>query len=182
MAIFLFCLNLYLLAKIAAIWLLQNTFKSTLDNNCKNQDQLGACWKSMAASAEEDNLDFQPLVSFLHFYGECYAWNLWGKEMNKHECGQRTQKFNHKPDLSYLLTRHYSQDARFHFEEKNSVLQTRICELLLLSPDKLESGQDWMSVMIPKISGPNKQSVIPSSQGYAENHTRSRNVVLRTCS
>jgi len=37
------------------------------------QDRLGACWKSMAVSAAEDNLDFQPLVSFLHFYGECYA-------------------------------------------------------------------------------------------------------------
>ena len=44
----------------------------------KTQDRLGVCWKSMDMSAAEDNLDFQPLVSFLHFYGECYAWNLRG--------------------------------------------------------------------------------------------------------
>merc|ERR1712004_741462 len=37
------------------------------------QDHLGVCWRSMDASAVEDNLDFQPLVTFLHFYGECYA-------------------------------------------------------------------------------------------------------------
>ena len=52
------------------------TFKSIIWN--KTQDRLGVCWKSMDMSAAEDNLDFQPLVSFLHFYGECYAWNLRG--------------------------------------------------------------------------------------------------------
>ena len=44
-----------------------------LSKNNKIQDRLGVCWRSMAASEIEDNLDFQPLVSFLHFYGECYA-------------------------------------------------------------------------------------------------------------
>lgn len=37
------------------------------------QDKLGAYWTSLDVSMVKDDMDFQPLVSFLHFYGECYA-------------------------------------------------------------------------------------------------------------
>jgi len=37
------------------------------------QEQLGTIWLGLNFSSETDLMDFQPLVSFLHFYGECYA-------------------------------------------------------------------------------------------------------------
>lgn len=37
------------------------------------QDKLGGHWQTMDLSSQTDNLDFQPLVTFLHFYGDCYA-------------------------------------------------------------------------------------------------------------
>ena len=55
---------------VQAGWAQYSTFG---DADKETQDHLGVCWRSMDASAVEDNLDFQPLVTFLHFYGECYA-------------------------------------------------------------------------------------------------------------
>ena len=36
-------------------------------------DTLCNRWRSMKESESSDNLDFQPLVSFLHVYTECYS-------------------------------------------------------------------------------------------------------------
>jgi len=37
------------------------------------QETLVSLWQALDVSETKDNLDFQPLVTFLHFYGDCYA-------------------------------------------------------------------------------------------------------------
>lgn len=37
------------------------------------QETLVFLWQALDVSESKDNLDFQPLVTFLHFYSECYA-------------------------------------------------------------------------------------------------------------